>query len=98
MRSAYVEQSMARKCIFAGYSPITPNTKSCAPEKMAMVAARNGNPGTLPPAKTYRMMTYERTTTPNSAAAKPAEFAAHRGQIEKPVIMSTACGESLRKP
>jgi hypothetical protein len=28
----------------ARYSPITPRAKSCAPEKMAMIEARNGNP------------------------------------------------------
>ena len=33
----------------SSYSPMMPSAKSCAPEKMAMIDARNGKPGNAPP-------------------------------------------------
>src|SRR2546423_12118225 len=47
-RTTYAGRFMERKCIRAKYSPITPKAKSCAPEKIETIEAKNGNPGTLP--------------------------------------------------
>src|SRR5262249_6740516 len=56
-RTTYTGRSMERKCTRARYSPMMPRAKSCAPEKIAMIDARKGKPGTLPPAAMKRPMT-----------------------------------------
>ena len=39
------------KCCLARYSPIIPIANNCAPENMAMIEAKNGNPGTGEPSR-----------------------------------------------
>jgi hypothetical protein len=55
MLTMYARRFIERKCIRARYSPMTPIAKSWAPEKMAMMEARNGNPGKLPSRKWQAM-------------------------------------------
>jgi len=40
---------MLRACMRARYSPMMPSEKSWAPEKIAIIEARNEKPGTTPP-------------------------------------------------
>ena len=44
----------------ARYSPIMPNANNCTPEKIEIIEARKGNPGTLPPSIKYRPITKAR--------------------------------------
>jgi len=53
------------------YSPIIPMANSCAPEKIAMIDAKNVKPGTAPPLVKYLIKTYIRTTTPNRMDRNP---------------------------
>lgn len=49
VRTIYAGRSIVRMCIRPRYSPRMPSANSCAPEKIATMEARNGNPATVVP-------------------------------------------------
>ena len=86
---------MVFEWILARYSPMTPRAKRLAPEKMAMMEARNGKPGTTLPWIINRTTTYRKTATPNRVRAKPIMLAICSGHTLNPVIMFNAWVASL---
>ena len=72
----YVGFPIIRKCMRAKYSPIIPSVTNCTPEKIAIVAAKKGKPGTESPVRSGRATTKISTASPNAAVANPKILAA----------------------
>ena len=66
---------MVRICMRPRYSPRMPSANNCAPEKMAMIEARNGKPATVVPLMRNRPSTYASTARPNSVNVNPTSVA-----------------------
>ena len=58
------------KCCLAKYSPIIPIANNCAPEKIEIIDAKKGKPGTGDPCKKKRTETKNNTPRPKTAKKK----------------------------
>jgi len=70
---------IVRKYIRDRYSPVIPSTRSCAPEKIAIIEARKGNPGRLYPRIRYLPTAYINTPIPKRVSRNPIRLANFRG-------------------
>ena len=73
-----------------------PSAKSCAPEKIAMIAARNAKPGTALPLIRKLAPTLARIEMPNITRANPIKLAICSGNVLNPVIKLIAW--RMRRP
>ena len=83
------------KCCLAKYSPIIPIVNNCTPEKMAIIDAKNGKPGTGDPSIKNLPRTKNNTHSPKNEKTKPIMLAICNGITLKPVIILNPCCTNL---
>lgn len=64
-----------------------PKVNNCAPEKMAIIEAKKGNPATDVPTVKRTKRTYASIPMPKSVNKKPIRLARRKGVTAKPVII-----------